>query len=253
MLAGAGCGGELDPECSGTGHIGLQLVWTIPEQPPSGLRMILGAIIDTIRITVNRKGEQVAQTECPYDCEDVPSYYPPDPPCNCSLAEIRGCPGYEVVVQGLKDDVVLYEGTATNITVKKNQTAPVPVEMQPVYDEDIYPPAEIDDLEATFELYESEYAIVLRWTATGDDCNLGRAAKYLIFWSTDGPITEENLDQANDVGGPPPDDAFEPQISPIKNPVAGATYWIRIKVKDDIRENTGNESGLSNEDDVTIP
>jgi len=253
LLAGAGCGGELDPECSGTGHIGLQLVWTIPDQPPSGLRMVLCGIIDTIRITVKRKGEQVAQTECTYDCEDEPSSAPPDPPCSCSLAEIRGCPEYEVVVEGLAGGVVLYRGTESDLTVKKDQTTPITVEMLPVYDEDIYPPAEIDDLEATFEPYESEYAIVLRWTAVGDACNLGKAAKYRILWSMDGPITEENLGGAHEVPGPAPDAAFAPQISPLKTPGAGATDWCRIKVKDDLEDDAGNESGLSNEDWVEIP
>jgi hypothetical protein len=57
----------------------------------------------------------------------------------------------------------------------------------PALAQDACAPAKVTTLTAT-TLYG---AIMLTWTATGDDCTTGNAATYEVRWSTS-PITEEN-------------------------------------------------------------
>ncbi len=274
LLAGAGCGEEPDSECNGKGHIGLQLVWAIPEQPPSALRMVLRGIIDQIRITVNRKGNPEAQTECPYVCDEAPLCEPENPEdeydcscsvlpddsyvetCSCGLAEIKACPGYEVVVEGLDQGEVLYQGKVSDFEVEKNQTKKVQVVMLPVYGVDRIRPATVKDLRGEFN--SDLQRIDIEWTATGDDCNLGTADSYIVYWRKNANITDETLDDAHTVPAPPPLAAGEKDSSYIGENTSGATYYIRLKVVDDGLPAVDplhpvfNSSGLSNEAEVEV-
>ena len=84
--------------------------------------------------------------------------------------------------------------------------------------------------------------LVLRWSAPGDDGNVGTAASYEIRYSQL-PITATNWSSATVVGGPPvPQPAGTRQITVVRGLARGTTYYFAIKTTDD----AANQSGLSN-------
>jgi hypothetical protein len=84
--------------------------------------------------------------------------------------------------------------------------------------------------------------LVLRWTATGDDGNVGTAASYEIRFSQS-PINNNNWSSATVIGGPPaPQVAGTRQTTVVRGLARGTTYYFAIRATDD----AGNESGLSN-------
>ncbi len=87
--------------------------------------------------------------------------------------------------------------------------------------------------------------VILRWTATGDDGDVGRAAGYdMRYLPADmGPIdTEQKWNQATQVGGVPvPSPSGQMDSMLVRNLTPGGLYYFGIKAYDD----AGNYSGLS--------
>ncbi len=83
---------------------------------------------------------------------------------------------------------------------------------------------------------------MLRWTASGDDGMVGRAARYDIRRSSR-PITPANFGAADTVGGAPdPAPAGTLQACDVVVPSAGIPWYFAIRVADE----SGNWSDLSN-------
>ncbi len=87
--------------------------------------------------------------------------------------------------------------------------------------------------------------VKLRWTATGDDGNVGRAAGYdMRYLPADmGPLdTEQKWNQATQVSGEPtPSYSGQMDSMLVRNLTPGGLYYFGIKAYDD----AGNYSGLS--------
>lgn len=109
------------------------------------------------------------------------------------------------------------------------------------FDDDVTPPSAITDLTATVR---SDTSIALRWTATGDDGNSGRAKSYEVRHHSE-TITEANWDDAVRVVGEP-----FPQVSGATDSMVvydltpDTQYYLAMKVSDGFP--TANFSGLSN-------
>jgi subtilisin family serine protease len=106
-------------------------------------------------------------------------------------------------------------------------------------DNDREPPAAVANLAATGSTFQS---VTLRWTASGDDGLVGRAASYDLRYST-APITTNSWDAATRATGEPgprPAGAAETGIVTGLDP--SKSYYFALKVRDEM----GNESGLSN-------
>jgi len=105
---------------------------------------------------------------------------------------------------------------------------------------DTTPPSAITDL-ATSD--PSADAIALSWTAPGDDRDNGTASGYVVRYSTDGEITEENWSAATnytqDWEPLPAGKAENHDILGLDN---DTRYWFAIKAYDD----AGNHGGISN-------
>ncbi len=85
-------------------------------------------------------------------------------------------------------------------------------------------------------------SLTLRWTATGDDGTVGRAALYDLRMS-DATITAANWASATAVGGlPAPAASGTAQSCVVRGLVPGATYYFALRVRDD----AGNWSDVSN-------
>jgi hypothetical protein len=88
--------------------------------------------------------------------------------------------------------------------------------------------------------------VILRWTATGDDGDVGRATSYDLRYvpAVQGPIdTEAKWNQAFQIGGEPvPSPAGQPDSILVRGLTPGASYYFCIKAIDD----RGNMSAISN-------
>jgi subtilisin family serine protease len=95
----------------------------------------------------------------------------------------------------------------------------------------------------------SPWSVALTWTATGDDGTAGRAAYYDVRYSTS-PITAANWSSASRASGEPaPRAAGSADGSAVSGLEPGTLYYFAMKVKD----NAGNESGLSNVAQLATP
>ncbi|TSD01109.1 MAG: subtilase family serine protease [Parcubacteria group bacterium Athens0714_25] len=104
---------------------------------------------------------------------------------------------------------------------------------------DITAPANVQDLSMASNQYE---AVVLSWTAPGDDGTFGTAASYDLRYSTS-QITEENWDEAIQAGNEPvPSVSGTAESVEIKNLGLNTAYYFAIKTTD----KAGNVSELSN-------
>lgn len=105
---------------------------------------------------------------------------------------------------------------------------------------DLTPPAAITDLAASNPTVNS---ITLRWSAPGDDGNVGNAAGYIVKYSTSGPINDSNWDSAmvyDQSWTPLSAGNYETHL--ISGLINGTTYWFAIKAYDEVP----NYSGISN-------
>lgn len=90
---------------------------------------------------------------------------------------------------------------------------------------------------------QTQGTVTLRWTAPGDDGNVGTAALYDVRWAT-ANITEQTWGNANQVSGEP-----TPRVAGTQETFSfplmltnGQTYYFAIKAADE----ASNWSGLSN-------
>ena len=105
---------------------------------------------------------------------------------------------------------------------------------------DNVPPAAIEDLTAGGGDHDGE--LTLRWTAPGDDGNVGTAAYYAIVYSLD-TINASNWEEADLWVSPPdPETAGQEEIFTLTGLQPGKEYWVAIKAVDD----SYNVSDLSN-------
>ena len=104
---------------------------------------------------------------------------------------------------------------------------------------DTTPPAAISDLSASDI---TKTSIRLKWTAPGDDGNQGRAASYILRYSTT-QITDSNWSSATQVSNMvSPVSAGSAQSMIVTSLSQGATYYFAIKTSDEVP----NTSALSN-------
>ncbi len=100
-------------------------------------------------------------------------------------------------------------------------------------------PSAVVDLAASSSTFHS---ILLNWTATGDDGDIGVASYYDIRYSTL-PITDENWETANKVvGEPKPQSSGSVETFTATKLSYDTTYYFALRVID----NVGNFSELSN-------
>ncbi len=111
---------------------------------------------------------------------------------------------------------------------------------------DTTPPAAVTDLSLEFPTNSS---VELRWTATGDDGNIGIAAQYDIRYSLTPIDTDENFTQATQC-----QDELAPtapgtvQTYTVTNLTNNTTYYFALKTADEIP----NWSLLSNSPSITL-
>ena len=85
--------------------------------------------------------------------------------------------------------------------------------------------------------------VILKWTAPGDDENVGRATEYIIRYSEREITNYATWCEANDVTGEPvPKDARSEETFSVSNLTPGRKYYFAIRAVDDV----GNKSILSN-------
>ena len=103
---------------------------------------------------------------------------------------------------------------------------------------DITPPAAVTDLRIDTG---NDTAVTLKWTAPGDDGNVGTATTYDIRYHTSG-ITEGNWNAATQCNGEPsPQSAGNGETFTVNGLNAGTHYWFALKTADEVP----NWSGLS--------
>lgn len=107
------------------------------------------------------------------------------------------------------------------------------------FEDDTVPPAPITDLVSSGKSYNQ---VGLRWTAVGDDGDLGQASKYDVRFSTT-PIDAVNFDTAQKAVNPPkPQTAGVVQTMTVNGLGSSTTYYFAVKSVD----NVGNFAGISN-------
>jgi hypothetical protein len=101
-----------------------------------------------------------------------------------------------------------------------------------VFTDDVTPPATITDLVA---MDATDTSIILTFTAPGNDGNLGRASGYITKYSTIGPITEANWDQATTFyWSPIPQPAGSIEMFTVYGLDKGTVYWFAVEAYDDV-------------------
>ncbi|MBW1809106.1 MAG: fibronectin type III domain-containing protein, partial [Deltaproteobacteria bacterium] len=216
-----------------TGSATVKLKWSVPDRGP--LRDgVLEGIVDTIRITVSHAGQTLVDQSFTY---------------NLLEGQLDGIPAGSArvfLVEALSGETIVYNGSATNVTINKDRTTLVPVTMVPAYEpaDDIYQPAPVTDLAAL----AADANVILDWTSSGDDWLVGQAASYDIRWS-DATIQDSNFDSATQLTtSNTPREAGQPEQLTITTLLPGGTYYFALKVIDD----QGNASLVSNCVSATI-
>ncbi len=221
------CGSESE---TGTGSAALKLQW-MTNQQALGLRGDLSGLVTTIHVTVTAEGMKSIQASANY--EDY----------GLTIEHIPAGTGRSFVVEATDaSSVLVYSGTADNITIEAGKTVTVgPVLMAPAYSQDTYPPAAITDLRATSTVGIND--LDLYWTATGNDAHVGKAASYDLRISNNA-IDDSNFNAATAVTGlPAPADAGSAEHVTVTGLTWGATYHFAIKAID----GSNNVSGISND------
>ena len=108
--------------------------------------------------------------------------------------------------------------------------------------EDIIPPSDITDLQVVEGYTPNLHTINIRWTAPGDNGNVGTAAYYDIRYALE-PIDENNWNDALEVNNPPdPEPAGNLQNYSVTGLDAATIYYFGIKAFDE----NNNSSNVSN-------
>ncbi len=215
----------------GTGSAVVEVVFQAPADDAS-LRGVLTGVVDSVRVEVRDDVGALVQKAFSYD--DLQG----------TVDGIPAGTGRNFLVEALDGEVVVYRGTALDVTIVADQTVNVPVVLSSAYQEDIYAPASVGDLSAQGQGAD----VVLSWTATGDDGLVGRAGSYDLRWSLS-TIQSSNFDAATSIPDTPvPAVAGERETFTVTGLTPDTTYHFALRVVD----NDGNRSGLSNEAIVTI-
>jgi ferredoxin len=112
-------------------------------------------------------------------------------------------------------------------------------------DADTEAPAAITDLSTQIDDPE----IIINWTATGDDGNMGTASEYKIYYAEE-ELTEANLETASQINDLPfPAPAGTAESITIDFLVAGITWYFALTATDE----AANTSQLSNNATAIIP
>lgn len=214
-----------------TGAAAVQLRFSPPAFQGAGTRGVLSGVVDTVSVTVSHGGKQLVSETFEYEDNSG------------TVQHIPAGEGRVFLAQALSGSEVVYQGTRSGVTIAKNQTATVPIDMEPAYTVDTYAPAAVEDLSGQ----ASGADVNLGWTATGDDGRVGRAAAYDLRWS-ESTIQASNFDSATPVPGvPSPAASGSAEQFTVTGLTPGGTYHFAIKVADD----DGNISAVSNEAIVT--
>lgn len=225
-----GCG----IEGPGTGDAIVSIQIQDPAPPAPGTRGVLSGVVDGVRVVVSYGGEElVSQT---FQYED-------------GQGTVTGIPaggGRVFLVQALAGATVVYQGQQTGVTVHKNETVTVQVELVPAYTEDVFPPAPAQD----FTARAGDGDALLTWTATGNDAMVGQAASYDLRWS------DTNIQAGNFSAATPITDAPTPSASGTaeSHTVPGSTfpgdgtYYFALRIVD----GAGNASQVASSDGVII-
>ncbi len=105
-------------------------------------------------------------------------------------------------------------------------------------------PGKITDLSATTG--NQAGTVILTWTATGDDGNVGTASSYIIKYYTSA-INDSNWNSAFDIEGEPlPQPAGNSETYTVTGLIPGQTYYFAIRALD----KAGNMSDISNSPSV---
>lgn len=135
--------------------------------------------------------------------------------------------GFDALPPGAGDSLVIVPGS--NYYASSGGVLSLDFVISLVPDTD--PPDGVDDLAASPA--GTSGAIVLQWTATGDDGSTGTAAAYLVRSAADS-ITEATWAAATVVpGAPPPDVAGTPQTFQVNGLTPGQEYWFAVRAVDD--------------------
>lgn len=225
MLAAAACG----PGERNSGSARLEL--SISFEQSGATRAMLSGLVDTIRVTVSAQGTVLRQQSFDYEA------------LQGTVTDIPAGTGRTFTVEALGNDTRIYSGTAENITIEKNQTASVPVVLNPAYSSDVYPPAAVNDLIAR----GNGTTVTLSWTASGNDARAGQAHSYDLRVSPS-TIQAANFAAATQVGDAPAPKAAGQAEQYVHDFGTSGTYHFALKVRDD----AGNWSTISNEAIVTL-
>jgi len=132
---------------------------------------------------------------------------------------------------GKIDDVRIYNRALTEEAIQALYTSGGP---------DTTPPAPVNDLSA--QTGTTLGSVDLRWTAPGDDGDVGTATSYIVRYNTV-EITDANWDASTDVDGEPaPSVAGTSESMTVTGLTPGETYYFAIKTQDEVP----NTSALSN-------
>jgi hypothetical protein len=203
--------------CSGepTGSAALQLKWSAQKGTTFKEAISLAGIIDTIRVTVSAEKQQLLQKTFNYA------------PGKGVIKEIPTGTGRIFLVEGLTGQTVVYSGKSQGVTIQADKQSTVPVQMNPAYEKDIYPPATITDLSAQV----TKRNVTFSWTAPGDDHLAGNAASYEMRYST-ATITEQNFALATKVSGLSTPNPVGTNESFVLTNLAPGSYRFAIKALD---------------------
>jgi len=225
VLLGLGLAGCAQAPATGAAAVELRFV---DPAARGDLRGLLSGVVDAIRVEVSDESGPLVQQAFAYDAMG---------------GTVEGIPagdGRDFLVEALAGEQVAYRGVVLGVTITAGETAEVAVELSAAYNEDVYAPAKVTDLTAAVQ----GEAVVLTWTATGDDGLVGRAHSYDLRWSAN-TIQPANFSQATPIEGTPsPAVAGDPESFTVGGLTPGETVHFALRVVDD----AGNQSQVS--DDV---
>ena len=224
VLLGLGLAGCAQAPATGAAAVELRF---LDPADHGALRGLLSGVVDAIRVEVSDESGPLVQQAFAYDAMG---------------GTVEGIPagaGRNFLVEALAGEQVAYRGVVLGVTISAGETAEVAVELSAAYTEDVYAPAKVTDLAAAVQ----GEAVVLTWTATGDDGLVGRAHSYDLRWS-ENTIQPANFSQATPIEGTPsPAVAGDAESFTVSGLTPGETVHFALRVVDD----AGNQSEVSEE------